>query len=195
MEFIVAFLNNSVLIILLALVASHQSLRHPRNKSFLIWGPIFGLSTVLAMMSPVILSSGAAIDFRHVILIMAGYIGGWSTAGFAVAIVALYRTITGAPDMVLAVAHLLVCGMIGCILSYIPEHKLKGYKFTVIFTVAFPLIFATVVFRLPARYIESWFLEPEAWLIVVVMQLVSIITLQCYFVLRRDFWKIGRAHV
>lgn len=75
-----------------------------RKYAQYILGVIFGLITIFVMMDNFLLVEGHFFDFRHIPMMMAGFIGGLVSAMLAAIISSLYRCNMGGSGSMGAIA-------------------------------------------------------------------------------------------
>lgn len=78
---------------------------------------MFGLITIFVMKDQILVAEGQFFDFRHLTMIMAGFIGGPVTATIAAIIGVLYRFNVGGSGMNGGITSIIVFACFGCILG------------------------------------------------------------------------------
>lgn len=96
-----------------SLIGVALALATHRKTSDWIWGAIFGAATVLTMATAVEGAAGWILDYRNVVLALAGYAGGVVTAFLAAAISITYRLLRGGEAEWVGVASILVYAVSG----------------------------------------------------------------------------------
>jgi len=96
-----------------SLIGVSLALSTHRKTSDWIWGAIFGAATVLTMATAVEGAAGWMLDYRNVVLALAGYAGGAVTAFLAAAISIAYRLLRGGEAEWVGVASILVFALSG----------------------------------------------------------------------------------
>lgn len=188
-----ALFLNLLLVILLSAVASYVSLTTHKQKSWGLEGAVFGLCVMLVMSTPLVVGQGRIVDFRGVMMTLAGYAGGASAALIAGILGVCYRLWVGGAGATSGALSIVTYGLLGFVLQrYLPLKKLAS-----------PLIAVTVGFVLAG--IDLAFSQNVSMPIILFTPLAMlgcsgifallIQHLRSYAVLNAAFEEIGRAHV
>ncbi|MHB1419542.1 MAG: LytS/YhcK type 5TM receptor domain-containing protein [Bacillota bacterium] len=100
----------STVIILIDLFSQKKYAQHVK-------GIIFGLITIFIMNDSIMITEGRFFDFRHIIMTMAGFIGGPVTAMIAAIIGSIYRLYLGGSGAMGGISSIIFFGLFGIILA------------------------------------------------------------------------------
>ena len=143
------FLINVIVVLFLCSVVIWLDLSIHRKYSHYILGVMFGLITIFVMTSKIIVVEGRFYDFRHIIMTMAGFIGGPVTALIAAIISSLYRYNVGGSGAMSGITVIIVFGCFGSILGRRVKSSQIGKKllfwFIIGIVMAFVLIFIIAI--------------------------------------------------
>ena len=100
------------------------------NKKYsrYILGVMFGLITIFVMRDHLMVVEGQFLDFRHITMTLAAFIGGPVTAVIAVFISSLYRYYLGGGGMISGIMNLIIFAFFGSILHKYFWSKQNGKK-------------------------------------------------------------------
>lgn len=138
------FLINVIVVLFLCGVVIWIDLSIHRKYSHFILGVMFGLITIFVMTDKIVVE-GRFYDFRHIIMTMAGFIGGPVTAVVAAILSSLYRYNVGGSGSMGGITVIIVFACLGCILGRCVKSNQNGKKvlfwFIIGIVMAFTLIF------------------------------------------------------
>ena len=134
------YLINIIVVLFLCCVVILMDLSLNKKYSNYRLGVMFGLITIFAMSSKVIVE-GRFFDFRHIIITMAGFIGGPVTALIAAIISSLYRYDMGGVGTVAGIINNITFACFGSILGRHLRDKQNGKKLLVWFLIGMVMAF------------------------------------------------------
>lgn len=137
---------------LLALAGIQGSLCIPRRFRGILWGTIFGICAVLTMKCTITVDDGMIFDFRHVVLALAGFVGGWQTALLSSLIAAGYRLSQGGIGAWGGVIGIFIYGQCGLLLKWLfGDRRQLKCSFAIWFLIGIGLACTSlmVIFMLP----------------------------------------------
>ncbi|MDP3487168.1 MAG: PAS domain S-box protein, partial [Bacillota bacterium] len=123
-----ALILNLLLVILLSAVGSYVSLT-ARKKQYwgLLGGAVFGLCVILIIGTPLVVGQGWIMDYRSVLMTLAGYAGGASDALIAGIFGICYRLWIGGIGSTAGALSIVTYGLLGVVLKhYLPFKKLAN---------------------------------------------------------------------
>jgi two-component system, sporulation sensor kinase E len=121
-------LINIIVVLLLCGVVIMMDLSIPKKYAQYIIGVMFGLITILAMTSNIMVVEGRFFDFRHITMTMAGFIGGPVSALIAAIISSLYRYNVGGSGSFSGIITIIIFACIGSILGRHYKSRQNGKK-------------------------------------------------------------------
>jgi PAS domain S-box-containing protein len=123
------FLRNVFTVILLGSIGIFLVFRFSKRWSLWVWGILFGLIAVITMGDKIYVGPGRFVDFRHVVMALAGYIGGLYPSLIAASIASVYRLVQGGAGIWGGVITVFTFGFIGSWLGKrdLPSDKTGGY--------------------------------------------------------------------
>ncbi|MBS3872360.1 MAG: PAS domain S-box protein [Firmicutes bacterium] len=113
MQLILPLAINLLIVVGVCLIGVALALASHRKASDWVWGVVFGVATVLSMATAMEGMSGWFLDYRNVVLALAGFTGGTLTASLAVLISSAYRLLRGGEAMWVGVASILIYTLSG----------------------------------------------------------------------------------
>ena len=116
MQLIFPLLINLAIVVGVSLLGVALAMASHRKASDWIWGVVFGLATVLSMATAVEGVSGWFLDYRNVVLALAGFAGGTLTAALAALISIAYRLLRGGEAVWVGVASIVIYALSGLFL-------------------------------------------------------------------------------
>ncbi|MDR3543308.1 MAG: PAS domain S-box protein [Desulfosporosinus sp.] len=119
---------NVIVVLFLCGVVIWTDLSLSKKYSSYILGVIFGLITIFIMQGRIIVAEGRFLDFRHITLAMAGFIGGPVTAVISAVISAVYRYRVGGSGSLGGIIGIVVFACFGAILGRHFKTKQNGKK-------------------------------------------------------------------
>ena len=119
---------NVIVVLFLCGVVIWTDLSLSKKYSNYILGVIFGLITIFIMQGRIIVAEGRFLDFRHITLAMAGFIGGPVTAVIAAVISAVYRYSVGGSGSMGGIIGIFSFASFGTILGRRFKTKQNGKK-------------------------------------------------------------------
>lgn len=141
-----ALVSNSIIVVLLAGALTYlKAIIINKKYLSLIMGLMFGICTVFVMQN----KNAGIVDFRHVIMTLAGFSGGYITVGISVIIPGVYRLIHGGTGANGGVISIFLFGLVGVYLSKYKEQMREwncfyllgcGFTLGVISLVIIPLV-------------------------------------------------------
>ena len=148
-------LSVAVLAVMLTSVGSAIVLMTGRKPSSLVWGVTFGLCSVIVLLEP-IAYVGRSFDFRHIPLVLAGYVGGPITALVAASMTGSVRFLLAGPHTVWGMIVILGSSCFGLLLRVFPLEQIKRPIFALAFSFGFPLLLYAGCVYLPLWGDTSW---------------------------------------
>lgn len=118
---------NLLLVTLLAAVCSYVSLTARKHQAWGLSGAVFGMCALVVMGTPSLVSQGWMTDYGSVLMTLAGYVGGASTALIAGIFGISYRLWVGGVSATSGSLAIFVYCLLGVVLKhYIPPKKLAN---------------------------------------------------------------------
>lgn len=125
----ISFLYNIFFSSIVCLAGAVISFFINKKADNIYWGIILGACTVMTMNQGVIVSEGMFYDFRHVILLLSGYIGNIPGLIITAAIASLYRVSLGGIGTVGGIMAIFSYGLIGIFLRRVYwKYKLTRFN-------------------------------------------------------------------
>ncbi|HEY8910640.1 MAG TPA: PAS domain S-box protein [Desulfosporosinus sp.] len=122
------FLINVIVVLFLCGVVIIIDLSIRRKYAQYILGVMFGLITIFVMTSKIMVLEGRFYDLRHIIMTMAGFIGGPVTAVIAAIISSVYRYNVGGSGSMGGITAIIVFACFGSILGRWVKSNQNGKK-------------------------------------------------------------------
>lgn len=117
MHLILTLALNLLLVLLLLQLGSYVVLLSNRGSKDWLWGMVFGFVVILNMMRSVPVAPGWFLDFRNVIMLLGGFVGGTVTYVIAAICGSFYRLYLGGAGAMTGVAALFTYGLLGATLQ------------------------------------------------------------------------------
>lgn len=112
-----AFVSNVIGVLFFCAVIIWIDLSLNKKYSRYILGVMFGLATIYTINQPILVVNGFLLDFRHITLILAGFVGGPVTAIITALMSLLYRFLHGGSGTIVGISIIILSAFMGCILA------------------------------------------------------------------------------
>jgi len=147
MQLIFPLAFNLLIVVGVSLIGVTLALASHRKSSDWVWGVVFGVATALSMATAVEGSEGWFLDYRNIVLALAGYAGGPLTAALTALIGMAYRILRGGEAMWPGVASILVYALSGLALRrYSASGQAPTYSVLILFGLYLGLAKSAIIF-------------------------------------------------
>ncbi|TGE34593.1 PAS domain S-box protein [Desulfosporosinus sp. Sb-LF] len=181
------FVISGIMVLFLCGVAILLDLLLKRKYSDYLLGVMFGLITIFVMGSRMGMRS-SSLDFRHITMTMAGFIGGPVTALIAAIISALYRYFSGGSGLIGSITIIIVFGCFGTVLGKNLRSKQNGKKLIFWFLVG---IVMSIMLLLIIGFFSPWTKHAQAILRIVWGPYLIITPLATTIIFNFYYWVYG----
>lgn len=147
LDFFIALMRNIGLLALVALLYGAAIARLPKGFWPVALGLLCGAGAGIAIVDPTSLASDVPSDMRTALVLMASFFGGWVSAVIATAIAVAVRAFHSPQYVVVGIAILTMCGIVGVFgRQIVLRHSTRiGMKHIFLISLFSPLISLSVV--------------------------------------------------
>lgn len=116
MELFCSFAVHILVVVFVTSIGIYIVLSSPQRLSPWMLGVLFGVCTILVMVNKIIIHKGRLVDFRFIVMTLAGYVGGPITALVSAVISGSYRWVQGGSGALTGIITIFIFGWLGCLL-------------------------------------------------------------------------------